>query len=38
VSAPDILKRVKFIELLMNGDLPRAYLGSNIVSVPALPR
>jgi hypothetical protein len=33
---PDIVERVKFKRLLPNGDLPCAYLGSNIVSLPEL--
>jgi hypothetical protein len=30
----DIVKTVKFRGLLTNGDLPYAYLGSNIIDIP----
>jgi hypothetical protein len=36
LAAPIILRGVKFMTLIINTDLPHAYLGSNIVSVPEL--
>jgi hypothetical protein len=36
LRAPDIVKRVKFRGLIINGYLSYAYIGSNVISVPQL--